>query len=79
MSLLASIANIGFNYVLIAVLDMGIAGSAYVTAAAQALAFAIICAFRVVWETPLRPATLLSHFLPEKWGGGSSYWAHLKA
>jgi Na+-driven multidrug efflux pump len=67
MSLLVSIANIGCNYVLIVILDMGIAGSAYGTAAAQALAFAIILAFRVFGETPLRPATLLSHSLRAKW------------
>jgi Na+-driven multidrug efflux pump len=68
MSLLVSIANIGFNYVLIAVLDMGVAGSAYGTAAAQALSFAIILAFRVFGETSLRPATLLSHSMRAKWG-----------
>lgn len=68
MSLLVSLANIGFNYVLIAVLDMGVAGSAYGTAAAQALAFAIILAFRVFGETSLRPATLLSHSVGAKWG-----------
>jgi putative MATE family efflux protein len=68
MSLLVSLANIGFNYVLIAVLDMGVAGSAYGTAAAQALAFAIIFAFRASGETSLRPAVLLSHSLRGKWG-----------
>ena len=68
MSLLVSIANIGFNYVLIAVLDMGVAGSAYGTAAAQALAFAIIFAFRVFGQTQLRPSTLLSHSMRAKWG-----------
>lgn len=68
MSLLVSIANIGFNYVLIAVLELGVAGSAYGTAAAQALAFAIILVFRMFGETSLRPATLLSHSLRGKWG-----------
>jgi len=68
MSLLVSLANIGFNYVLIAVLDMGVAGSAYGTAAAQALAFAIVFAFRVYGETALRPATLLSHSMRRRWG-----------
>nr|WP_309504160.1 MATE family efflux transporter [uncultured Roseovarius sp.] len=68
MSLLVSLANIGCNYVLIAVLDMGVAGSAYGTAAAQALAFAIILAFRVFGETALRPATLLSHSMRRRWG-----------
>lgn len=46
MSLLVSPANIGFNYVLIAWLKMGVAGSAYGTTLAQALAFAIILTFR---------------------------------
>lgn len=68
MSLLVSIANISFNYILIAILDMDVAGSAFGTAAAQALAFAIIFAFRVFGETTLRPATLLSHSMREKWG-----------
>ncbi len=69
MSLLVSISNIGFNYVLIAILDMGVAGSAYGTAAAQALAFAIILTFRVFGETSLRPATLLSYSMRGKWVG----------
>ncbi len=68
MSLLVSIANIGFNYLLIAILDMGVAGSAYGTAAAQALAFAIILAFRLFGETSLPPATLLSYSIRGKWG-----------
>jgi len=68
MSLLVSLANIGFNYVLIAILDMGVAGSAYGTATAQAFAFAVILAFRLFGETSLRPATLLSHSMCEKWG-----------
>ena len=68
MSLLVSLANIGFNYVLIAILDMGVAGSAYGTATAQAFAFAVILAFRLFGETSLRPATLLSHSMCGKWG-----------
>lgn len=68
MSLLVSIANIGFNYVLIAVLEMGVAGSAYGTAAAQALAFGIIFAFRFFGDTSLRPSTLLLHSARLFWG-----------
>jgi putative MATE family efflux protein len=68
MSLLVSIANIGFNYVLIALLDMGVAGSAYGTAAAQALAFTIIFGFRFFGETALRPSVLLHHSLRSYWG-----------
>ncbi|SNZ19549.1 MATE family efflux transporter [Cohaesibacter gelatinilyticus] len=72
MSFLVSVANIGFNYVLIALLDMGVAGSAYGTAAAQALAFAIIFGFRFFGETALRPSTLLHHSL-------RSYWSRIFA
>ncbi|MFQ1702158.1 MATE family efflux transporter [Loktanella agnita] len=68
MSLLVSVANIGFNYVLIALLDMGVAGSAYGTAAAQALAFGIILAFRLIGTTSLRPSTLRQHSLWDNWG-----------
>ncbi|WP_122074630.1 MATE family efflux transporter [Pseudophaeobacter sp. EL27] len=68
MSLLVSVANIGFNYVLIALLDMGVAGSAYGTAAAQALAFGIIFAFRFCGNTALRPSTLLQNSLWRYWG-----------
>lgn len=58
MSLLASLANIAFNYVLIALMDMGVAGSAYGTAAAQALSFCIILGFRLLGRTALRPSAL---------------------
>ncbi|NRB20910.1 MAG: MATE family efflux transporter [Rhodobacteraceae bacterium] len=68
MSLLVSIANIGFNYVLIAKFDMGVAGSAYGTAAAQALAFGIILAFRLYGGTSLRPSTLLHYSVRRHWG-----------
>lgn len=69
MSLLVSLANIGFNYLLIAVLDMGFAGSAYGTAMAQALALCIILAFRIFGETGLRPTALLRHSPRTSWGG----------
>lgn len=61
MSLLVSLANIGFNYVLIARLDMGVAGSAHGTVMAQALALCIIIAFRCLGETGLRSTALLRH------------------
>lgn len=67
MSLLVSLANIGFNYMLIALLDMGVAGSAFGTAAAQALAFAIILAFRLFGNTSLRPSTLLHYSMRKYW------------
>ena len=65
--LIVSVANIGFNFVLIALLDMGVAGAAYGTAAAQVLAFTVMLAFRFVGDTQLRPTTLLSHSLLAKW------------
>ena len=68
MSLLVSLANIGFNYLLIAVFEMGVAGSAYGTAAAQALAFCIVIAFRSLGNTHLRPATLLHNSILQHWG-----------
>ncbi|WP_163849556.1 MATE family efflux transporter [Pseudooceanicola aestuarii] len=68
MSLLVSVANIGFNYLLIAVLHMGVAGSAYGTAAAQALALMIILAFRFGGNTALRPAILLRQSPGGYWG-----------
>ena len=61
MSLLVSLSNMGFNYVLIGLLDMGVAGSAYGTALAQALALAIIFGFRIFGETELRPSALWQH------------------
>lgn len=68
LSLLVSLANIGFNYVLIVTFEMGVAGSAYGTAMAQALAFSIILAFRVYGRTDLQPAALLDHRLTHAWG-----------
>ena len=67
MSLFVSIANIGFNYLLIAVFDWGVAGSAYGTAAAQALAFAIILTFRLFATTPLRLSALIRFSLGRYW------------
>ena len=46
---------------LIGVMGMGVAGSAYGTALAQALALGIILAFRLLGETRLRPGALLTH------------------
>ncbi|MGJ8616759.1 MAG: MATE family efflux transporter [Sulfitobacter sp.] len=68
MSLLVSISNIGFNYLLIAVLNMGVAGSAYGTLCAQLLAFGIIIAFRLTGHTALRPSALWQHPLWGRWG-----------
>lgn len=68
MSLLVSLSNIAFNYVLIAIFDMGVAGSAYGTAAAQALAMGIILTFRFTGRTVLDPSALRMHSLTAFWG-----------
>lgn len=67
-SLLVSTANIAFNYILIAHLDMGVAGSAYGTAAAQALGLAIIVSFRLRGSTELRLSALTRSSLLSCWG-----------
>ncbi len=67
MSLLVSLANIGFNYLLIACLEMGVAGSALGTALAQSLALGIIVAFRVRGATVLRPSAILEHGSKVTW------------
>ncbi len=67
MSLLVSLANICFNYLLIAIFEMGVAGSAYGTAAAQMLAFMIIFAFRLAGKTALSPSSLLKNSLRGYW------------
>jgi putative MATE family efflux protein len=69
MSLLVSLSNMGFNYVLIGLLDMGVAGSAYGTAFAQALALSIILVFRTFGETGLRPSALWHHSPLSGWRG----------
>ena len=68
MSLLVSLANMGFNYVLIGVLDLGVAGSAFGTAMAQALALGIVLAFRIFGDTGLRPSALWHHSPLSGWG-----------
>ncbi|WP_238936847.1 MATE family efflux transporter [Sulfitobacter geojensis] len=67
MSLLVSISNIGFNYVLIALMGLGVAGSAYGTALAQLLAFAIIIAYRIAGRADLHPKMLLHTSLVHGW------------
>ena len=61
MSLLASLANIGLNYVLIAPFGLGVAGSAFGTVMANALAFSIILAFRLHGLTELRLSAVLRY------------------
>jgi putative MATE family efflux protein len=63
-TVLVSLANIVFNYVLIVVLDWSVAGSAWGTVFAQSLALAIIVAYRIRGETVLK----LSSLPPSSWG-----------
>lgn len=67
MSLLVSLSNIGFNYVLIALLDMGVAGSAYGTALAQLLALSLITIYRLSGRAELHPRVLLQEKLVHGW------------
>lgn len=68
MSLLTSVANIGFNYLMVVRLDLGIAGSAYGTALAQILALLILIAFRLRAHTELRLSAIIRHSLIHSWG-----------
>ncbi|WP_339747543.1 MATE family efflux transporter [uncultured Maricaulis sp.] len=65
--LLVTLANLGLNYVLIAVMGLGVAGSALGTAIAQALALAVILVFRMGKTSPLRLASLDWHRLGTGW------------
>ncbi|WP_428674999.1 MATE family efflux transporter [Roseibium sp.] len=67
LSLLVSLANIGFNYVLIGLMDLGVAGSAYGTVLAQLLAFTCVLAFRIRGGTALRPTALIRYPLSSDW------------
>ena len=57
-TILVSLANIAFNYLLIVVLEMGVAGSALGTVLAQAAALVAILAYRVWGQTMLKLSTL---------------------
>ncbi len=67
LSLLVSVSNIGFNYLLIAVLHMGVAGSAWGTVMAQALALGLIVAFRIRSDTVLKPIAVFRHITASSW------------
>lgn len=68
MSLLVSLANIAFNYLLIAHWHMGVAGSAIGTACAQALALGLILTYRLRGQTAVHPRALTEHSLFGGWG-----------
>ncbi|MFC6655434.1 MATE family efflux transporter [Roseibium salinum] len=67
LSLFVSLANIACNYVLIVILDLGVAGSAYGTVLAQTLAFTALLAFRLTGKTLLRPNALTPFSLTSNW------------
>ncbi len=67
VSVLVALANIACNYVLIALLDMGVAGSAYGTALAQGLAFGVLVVFRLWGRTVLRLSALMQNSLVAGW------------
>ena len=67
ISLLVSLLNIVFNYVLIARFELGVAGSAYGTVLAQLVAFLCLLVYRVRGKTVLRPSAFLSHSLHARW------------
>ncbi|MCR8550985.1 MATE family efflux transporter [Salipiger sp. P9] len=69
MSLLVSFGNIGFDYLLIGVFRLGIAGSAYGTILAQAVALGIVLAYSARGRTLLTPGVVLRHISVEGWGG----------
>lgn len=68
-SLLVSIGNIGFDYLLIAVCDLGVAGSAYGTVLAQAVALALVTGYRSRVGTVLHPLAALRRVTLSGWGG----------
>ena len=67
MSLLVSLSNIGFNYVLIALLGLGVAGSALGTAFAQLLTLVIIVGYRIGGHAQLHPRDLRLSLLGYGW------------
>ena len=70
--LVVTLANIGFNYVLIVGFELGVAGSAWGTALAQAIALALVVLYRLSGRArlTLRPGDALS------WGAG---WSEMLA
>ncbi|WP_420411888.1 MATE family efflux transporter [Roseibium sp.] len=66
-SLLVSLSNIGFNYVLIVLLGLGVTGSAYGTVCAQVLALVIMLGYRVVKQTHLPPRVLFHNRMIYGW------------
>lgn len=67
-TVLVSLSNIAFNYLLIVVLEWGVAGSAWGTVLAQSLALLIIVIYRIRGDTALRFASLPLSAWRSSWG-----------
>ena len=67
IGVLVTLANIGFNYVFIAELGMGVAGSAIGTLAAQIVALGVAVWLRVSGRTPLKLLARTGHRFTEAW------------
>ncbi|SDD35316.1 MATE family efflux transporter [Kordiimonas lacus] len=67
VSLMVSLLNIVFNYLLIARLEMGVAGSAYGTILAQCVALACVLAYRTWGTTQLRLTAFGRHAFTGFW------------
>ena len=68
LSLFISLVNLGLNYVFIASLGLGVAGSAYATVLAQGLALGLVVFFRLSGRTSLPLAALLRSNPFSAWG-----------
>lgn len=67
LSLSVSLGNLALNYVLIAILELGVAGSALGTVLAQALALIFVLAFRLRGRTVLGPRDVIAWPLSSDW------------
>ncbi|ASP36276.1 MATE family efflux transporter [Labrenzia sp. VG12] len=67
LSLSVSLGNLALNYVLIALLGLGVAGSALGTVLAQALALVFLIGFRLKGHTVLSPRDVFANPLTSDW------------
>jgi len=68
ISLIVSLANIAFNFLMIVVLERGVAGSATGTVMAQALSFSIVVGYRLRGRTVLKLSSLSTAGWNARWG-----------
>ena len=67
MSVFSSLANIAFNYLFIGIMGLGVAGSAYGTAAAMIVSLVIVINYRIFGNTLLSPRTMKRSDLTHDW------------